>query len=58
MSVVAMGHRCVAAIEEWAQWSASMGLKENEAKTQLQTTTRTVKVYAEEAKAETAQGDP
>ena len=32
--------------------------KMNEAKTQLQTTTRTVKVYAEEAKAATAQSDP
>ena len=43
---------------EWEGSFADLVGKMNGAKTQLQETMRTVKVYAEEAKAATAQSDP
>ena len=55
---VVLADLAVAADPGWEGSFADLVGKMNEAKTQLQNTTRTVKVYAEEAKAETAQGDP
>ena len=48
----------VAAAPEWGGSFADLMGNMNEANTQLQITTRSVKVYAEEAKAATAQSDP
>ena len=48
----------MAAAPEWEGSFAELMDKLNEANTQLQDTTRAVKVYAEAAKAATAQSDP
>ena len=48
----------IAAAPEWEGSFAELADKMNDAKTQLQTTTRSVKVYAEEAKAATGVSEP
>ena len=58
LAEVVLADLAVVAAPDWEGSFADLMGKMNEAKTQLQTTTRTVKVYAEEAKAATAQSDP
>ena len=58
LAEVVLADLAMAADSSWARSFADLISRMNEAKTQLQNTTRTVKVYAEEAKTETAQGDP
>ena len=58
LAEVVLADLAMAADPSWAGSFADLISRMNEAKTQLQNTTRTVKVYAEEAKTETAQGDP
>ena len=58
LAEVVLADLAMAADPGWEGSFADLISRMNEAKTQLQNTTRTVKVYAEEAKAETAQGDP
>ena len=58
LAEVVLADLAMVAAPEWEGSFADLVGKINEAKTQLQATTRTVKVYAEEAKAATAQSDP
>ena len=58
LAEVVIADLAMAAAPEWEGSFVELMDKMNDAKTQLQTTTRTVKVYAEEAKAATAQSDP
>ena len=58
LAEVVLADLAMVAAPDWEGSFADLMGKMNEAKTQLQTTTRTAKVYAEEAKAATAQSDP
>ena len=58
LAEVVLADLAVAAAPDWEGSFADLMGKMNEAKTQLQHMTRTVTLYAEEAKADTAQGDP
>ena len=58
LAEVVLADLAMAAAPAWEGSFADLMGNMNGAKTQLQETMRTVKVYAEEAKAATAQGDP
>ena len=58
LAEVVLADLAVAADPGWEGPFADLIGKMNEAKTQLQNTTQSVKICAEEAKVETAQGDP
>ncbi|MDA8584270.1 hypothetical protein N9L68_08535 [bacterium] len=58
LAEVVIADLAIVAAPEWEGSFAVLIDKLNDAKTQLQNTTRDVKVYAEEAKAATAQSDP
>ena len=57
LAEVVVADLAMAAAPEWERSFAEFIAKMDDANTQLQTTTRTVKVYAEGAKAATAQSD-
>ena len=58
LAEVVLADLAIAAAPDWEGSFADLMGKMNEAKTQLQATTRTAKVYAEEAKTATAPSDP